>query len=119
MATKTGAQSIQMRQDTVFDNGVDKGDLYPLTASGTGVISLAFKPNETAAKILVYAADDDCGTPIDMSSAVLSETQLTVPAAANKKVVVYYTYQSSDSTETYTVDATKFSGTYRLVNLCA
>lgn len=119
MATKVGAQSIQMRQDTVYENGVDKGDLYPLTASATGVIALAFKPNETAAKILVYDAEDDCGQPIAMTDATLSDKELTVSAAANKKVVVYYTYQSGAETETYTVDATKFSGTYKLVNLCA
>lgn len=119
MATKVGAQSIQMRQDTIYENGVNKGDLYPLTASATGVIDLAFKPNETAANILVYDAEDDCGTPIAMADATLTDKELTVSAAANKKVVVYYTYQSEADTETYTVDATKFSGTYKLVNLCA
>lgn len=115
MATKVGAQKIQMRQDTAYEGGVDKGDLYPLTASATGVIALAFKPNETAANILVYDAEDDCGTPLAMGDAVLSDKELTIAAAANKKVVVYYTYQSAAETETYTVDATKFSGTYKLV----
>lgn len=115
MATQTGAQSIQMRQDTVYEGGVDKGDLYPLTASSTGAITLAQIPNEEAANILVYEADDDCGTPIDMAGATLAGTTLTVAAAKNKKVVVYYTYQSSSDTETYTVAADKFSGTYKLV----
>lgn len=119
MATKIGAQKIQMRQDTVYEKGVDKGDLYPLTANSNGAIELAFKPNEVADAILVYEISDDCGTPIDMAGATLSDKTLTVEAAKNKKVVVYYTYQSSDTTETYTVDATKFSGTYKLVNLCA
>lgn len=116
MATQVGAQKITMRQDTVYDdNGNDKGDLYPLTASATGVIKLAHTPNETAANILVYEIEDDCGTPIDMASASLNGKELTVAAAANKKVVVYYTYQSSAETETYTVAADKFSGTYKLV----
>ena len=120
MATKIGAQAITMRQDTEYDNnGNDKGDLYPLTASGTGVINLAHIPNETVANIIVYEIEDDCGTPISMANASLNGKELTIAAAANKKVVVYYTYQSSDKTETYTVDATKFSGTYKLVNLCA
>lgn len=115
MATQTGAQKITMRQDTVYENGVSKGDLYPLTASSTGVIELAFAPNESAADILVYEVNDDCGTPIDMANATISDKKLTVAAAANKKIVVYYTYQSSAETETYTVAADKFSGTYKLV----
>lgn len=115
MATQTGAQKITMRQDTVYENGVSKGDLYPLTASASGVISLGFAPNEAASNILVYEIEDDCGTPIDMANATLSNKELTVAAAANKKVVVYYTYQSSADTETYTVAADKFSGTYKLV----
>lgn len=119
MATKVGAQSIQMRQDTVYEDGVNKGDLYPLTADENGVIALGFKPDVTVDKILVYLADDDCGAALDMTDAALSEKELTVAVAANEKVVVYYTYESSAETETYTVDATKFSGTYKLVNLCA
>ena len=115
MATQVGAQKITMRQDTVYENGVDKGDLSPLTASSTGAITLAQIPNEEAANILVYEVDDDCGTPLDMAGATLSGTTLTVAAAKNKKVVVYYTYQSSADTETYTVAADKFSGTYKLV----
>ena len=118
MATKTGTQAINMRQATVYDEkGVDQGSTYPLTGSATGAINLAFAPNETAANILVYEAEDDCGTPLDMSGASLAGKVLTVDSAKNKKVVVYYTYQSSDTTETYTVDATKFSGTYKLVNI--
>lgn len=119
MATKVGAQTITMRQDTVYKDGLDQGDLYPLTASANGDIELAFAPKEAAANILVYDAEDDCGTPIAMSGATLAGKILTVAAAADKKVVVYYTYTSSAETETYTVDATKFSGTYKLVNLCA
>ena len=115
MATKVGAQTITMRQDTVYESGVDKGDLFPLTASSNGEIELAFAPKEAAASILVYEADDDCGTPIAMSGATLTDKTLKVAAAADKKVVVYYTYTSSADTETYTVDATKFSGTYKLV----
>ena len=116
MATKVGARAISMRQATTYDvNGVDQGSTYPLTASSTGAINLAYAPNEAAADILVYEASDDCGTPIDMAGASLTGKVLTVDAAKNKKVVVYYTYQSSENTETYVVDATKFSGTYKLV----
>lgn len=115
MATKVGAKAISMRQANTYTDGVDQGSTYPLTANATGAINLAYAPNEAAADILVYAADDDCGTPLDMSGASLSGKVLTVEAAKNKKVVVYYTYQSGEDTETYVVDATKFSGTYKLV----
>ena len=115
VATTTGSQTVYMRQATTYESGVDKGELYPLTASSTGAITLAFTPQEVATNILVYSADDDCGTPIDMASSTLTENVLTVPAAKNKKVVVYYTFQSGANTETYVIDATHFSGTYKLV----
>ena len=119
VATKKGKQTVYMRQATEYDTTgtapVDKGELYPLTANGQGVINLAYKPLEGATNILVYEADDDCGTPIAMASAQLAEKTLTVTAAANKKVVVYYSFESTDATETYVIDATHFSGTYKLV----
>ena len=119
VATVKGKQTVYMRQATEYDNStgipVDKGELFPLTASSAGAINLAYSPKEGATSILVYSADDDCGTPIDMANAQLSGKTLTVPGAANKKVVVYYTFESADATETYTIDATHFSGTYKLV----
>ena len=78
---------ITMRQDTVWVDGVDQGT--PLTASSTGVIELAFAPKETAEKILIYSADDDCGEPL--GEATLTDKQLTCAAAKDKDVVVYYT----------------------------
>lgn len=120
IATVIGAQTIQMRQATAFDktdplNPVDKGELFPLIASGTGVIELGYTPKEAATAILVYDADDDCGTPIAMSGATLATSTLTVAAAANKKVIVYYSYTSAATAETYVIDASHFSGTYKLV----
>lgn len=119
MATQVGVQTISMRQKTVWENvgGVmtDKGDLYPLTANSSGAITLAFTPKEAAANILVYEADDDCGTPLSMASATLVGTTLTVPDAANKKVIVYYTYDSDASAETYVITSDKFAGSYKLV----
>lgn len=119
VATSTGKQTVYMRQatqyDTTGDKPVDKGELFPLTANGSGVIELAYKPKESATKILVYEADDDCGAPIAMANASLADKTLTVSAAANKKVVVYYTFESADTTETYIIDSTHFSGTYKLV----
>ncbi len=50
-----------------------------------------------------------------MTGAQLTGKTLTVAAAANKKVVVYYTFASSATTETYVIDASHFSGTYKLV----
>lgn len=115
VATRTGKQTVYMRQATTYDGGVDKGESFPLTASSTGVINLAYAPQESAANILVYLADDDCGTPIDMASASLSGTTLTVDAAKNKKVIVYYTFESAGTAETYVIDSSHFSGTYKLV----
>lgn len=119
IATTTGKQTVYMRQATEYDTSgtspVDKGELFPLTANGSGVINLAYAPKEGATSILVYTADDDCGTPLAMTSASLSGKELTVAAAANKKVIVYYTFDSASTTETYIIDATHFSGTYKLV----
>lgn len=119
IATVTGTQTVYMRQATEFDttgaSPVDKGELYPLTANSSGEIELAYTPKENAASILVYSADDDCGTPIDMTDATLAGKTLTVADAANMNVIVYYTFESSDTTETYVIDASHFSGTYKLV----
>lgn len=115
-AILTGSQKVYIRQDTTWEQSgsvmVNKGDLYPLTASGSGAISLAFTPNETAANILVYDASDDCGTPL--AAGTLSGKTLTNAAWANKKLVVYYSYNATN-TQVYTVTADKFAGTYRIV----
>lgn len=119
LATVTGKQTVYMRQATEYDttgaSPVDKGDLFPLTASGSGVINLAYEPKEGATGVIVYLAEDDCGTPLEMASATLTGKTLTVAAAANKKVIVYYTFESGANTETYVIDASHFSGTYKLV----
>lgn len=119
VATVTGAQTVYMRQATAYDTTgttpVDKGELYPLTASPSGVIELAYVPKEAASGILVYEVENDCGTPIVMTNATLTGKTLTVPAAADKKLVVYYTFSSAASTETYVIDSSHFSGTYKLV----
>lgn len=119
VATTTGAATVTMRQSTEYDttgvSPVDKGELYPLTASSTGAIALAYTPNEPATNIIVYDASDDCGTPLAMTSASLSGKTLTVAAASNKKVIVYYTFQSAATTETYVIDSSHFSGTYKMV----
>ncbi|QNM06076.1 hypothetical protein [Qiania dongpingensis] len=124
LARKTGTKSIQMCQKTEWDvvDGIakDKGGSHLLTCSSDGAINLAFKPNEEVANILVYLADDDCGTPVDMTGATLSEKVLTlgsggIAAAGGKRVIVYYSYMSSDTAETYVIDSENFSGTYKLV----
>ena len=120
LATVIGTQPISMRQNTTWDktdplNPIDKGDLFPLTASATGVIELAQVPQQAATAILVYDAADDCGTPIVMTGATLSASTLTVAAAASKTVIVYYAYASAATASTYVIDATHFSGTYKMV----
>jgi hypothetical protein len=115
-AATTGNATVYMRQDTVWDTSgatpVDKGDLFPLTASGAGAITLAYTPLEAAGDILVYDVDDDCGTPL--AAGTLSGTTLTNAAWANKKVVAYYTFTATDAT-TFLVSSDKFPGTYILV----
>jgi len=111
----SGQAKIHMRQSTVWENGVNKGTLYPLTGSGTGEIQLAFTPSETAANILVYLADDDGGTPL--TGATLAGTTLTVASAASKNVVVYYTY-NVNSAETYLITSDSFPSTYKVVGKC-
>lgn len=116
VARTIGSQTIRIRQDTEWDeNGNDKGDLYPLKGNESGEINLAFVPKEKVADILVYGADDDCGTRISMTSATLTGKKLTVSGAAKKQVVVYYTYDSEATAETYVIDASHFSGTYEMV----
>lgn len=118
LATVVGATTIYMRQKNEWTTDavpVDKGDYFPLTASATGVISLAFEPNESATNILVYEDSDDCGTPINMVGATLVDKTLTIAGAANKKVIVYYSYESSATAETFIIDASHFSGTYKLI----
>lgn len=124
MARSIGEKAITMRQKNVWDSVdgmmMDKGSNYPLTCSSDGVITLAFKPNEAVSDILVYLADDDCGTAIDMTGANLTETTLTLSeegkkTAAGRNVIVYYSYMSDANAETYVIDAENFSGTYKLV----
>lgn len=111
-----GQAKIHMRQSTVYElkneKMVNKGSLYPLIASATGEIALAFTPNETASNILVYDVDDDGGTPLKVDT--LTDKILTSAAAANKHVVVYYTY-NVDSAETYLITSDAFPSTYKIV----
>lgn len=116
-AVKVGKATIYMRQSTVWESVdgtmTDKGDLFPLVASGAGAITLAFTPKEAAADILVYEATDDGGTPL--AAGTLSGTTLTNAAWANKQLVAYYTYETDANAETYVITADKFPGTYMLI----
>lgn len=123
MASTVGSSTIYVRQKNAFDTSgstpVDRGDAYPLSCSSAGVISLAWTPNEAVGDIVVYLANDDCGTRVDMTGATLSGTTLTLTgdgktAAASKKVIVYYTRTVAD-TQTFLITADKFAGTYKLV----
>jgi hypothetical protein len=115
-AVTTGNATIFMRQNTVWDTSgaspIDKGALFPLTASGAGAIELAYTPLELAANILVYDADDDCGTPL--AAGTLSGKTLTNAAWANKKVIAYYSFTAANAT-TFLITSDKFAGTYKSV----
>lgn len=118
VATKVGAHPIAMRQSTEWDTSgskpVDKGSHFPLKASGSGEIQLAYTPLETAEKIWVYEASEE-GTPGKEKVGSLSGKTLTVSSLANKEVVVYYSFNSDDTAETYTIAADKFGGIYKVV----
>lgn len=117
IARKTGSQTIRMRQTTEYEDGENKGRLYPLTADESGVIELGFEPTTELTSILVYPYENDCEEDYlyDMDSATLSGTTLTIADAAGERVVVYYDYASEEDAETYVVDAEHFAGTYKLV----
>lgn len=112
----SGQAKIHMRQATEFEEKdgkmVSKGSLFPLIASPSGEIELAYKPNESASGILLYDIEDDAGVPLKVDS--ISEKTLTSSAAAGKKVVVYYTY-NTDSAETYVITSDAFPSTYKIV----
>ena len=123
-ATRVGTRTVYVRQDTEWDTSgekpVDKGDIYPLMCSSEGIINLAFTPKETAENIKIYLRDDDCGTLVSMTGASLSANALTLgdagkTTAANKKVIAYYTRDTSETAQTYIITSDKFSGTYKLV----
>lgn len=124
MATTTASQTIKMRQNHDWDTTTsgsefDKGDLYPLTCSSAGVITLAFTPSNAVSAIYVYLANDDCGTRVDMTGASLSTNVLTlgsngIATAASQKVVVYYDYASPATSQSWTITADKFAGAYKL-----
>lgn len=115
-AATVGNATIHMRQDTVWDTSgatpIDKGDLFPLTASGAGSIELAYTPLELAADILVYDAEDDCGTPL-VAGTLVGKT-LTNVAWAGKKVILYFTFTAANATS-FLISSDKFPGTYILV----
>lgn len=117
IARKIGVQTIRMRQVTEYEDGENKGRMYPLKADAEGKITLAFTPKTEAAKILVYPYESDCEEDalIDTSAATLEGNVLTVAAAKDQRVVVYYDYESEETAETYVIDAEHFSGTYKLV----
>lgn len=125
IATSVASTSISMRQNHDWDTTTsgsefDKGDTFPLTCSSAGVITLAFAPSTAVANIYVYLANDDCGTRVDMTGATLSTNVLTlgtsgIATAASQKVIVYYEYASPATSQTWTITADKFAGSYLMV----
>ena len=117
VARQIGVHSVRMRQTTEWEDGENKGKMYALKADSSGVIKLAFEPNHAVDKILVYAYEDDCEEPLDMTGATLdaSACELTVGDAADLRVVVYYYYDTKSNAERYIIDSAHFSGTYKMV----
>lgn len=125
MATVVGAQTIPFRQKNEYDitdpsAPYDKGGIYPLTCTGSGQITLAYTPVTDITNISLYLATDDCGEPIDMTGATLNKNVITLGengrrVAASKEVVAYYEYISPETSESWTIAADKFAGTYKMV----
>jgi len=119
IAGQIGARTIHMRQATQYDitgtEPVDMGGDFPLKADNGGLVQLAYAPLEDAANIIVYDADDEFGTPLAVSAVDADAKTITVDGAADKSVIVYYTFTSSADTESYSISADKFSSTYKMV----
>ncbi len=101
-AGEIGSKTIYQREVCPVDNSADNP-----------TITLAYKPKETAENIIIYSADDDCGTPIKVTD--VTDKTITIDKADAASVIVYYTFESTADTEQYIIDADKFSGTYKLV----
>lgn len=114
--TVVSSQTIPMRQTTVYEKGddnivKDKGDLYPLKIE-SGKVTLAYAPVD-ASKVFIYKYDDDCGTPLTVS---VSGKEATVTGGEDgDRVVAYYEFTSPAATQSFTIDAKTFAGTYKLV----
>lgn len=117
--TVVSKQTIPMRQTTTYEKEAttnilkDKGDLYPLKVSD-GKVALAYTPVGGASKVYIYKYEDDCGTPLTVSSVTGKEATVT-GAADGDRVIAYYEFESPDATQSFTIDAKTFAGTYKLV----
>lgn len=105
---------IYMRQDTVWEDGVDKGEFFPLVVKSGLEIELAFTPVEGASVLRVYKVGDDGGTKLALTSITDKTVVITSGAVVGDEVVAYYTYETEDA-ETYRITSNSFPGTYRIV----
>ena len=96
------------------EDGKSKGDLYPLKVGTGGKLTLAYAPVGGKDKVFVYKADDDCGTALTVSNVTTKEVTLT-GATEGDAVIAYYDFASPATTQTFTIDSSTFSGTYKLV----
>ena len=104
---KTGAQTIYHREAVSAVSGDDAADL---------TITLEYTPNEAKENIIVYKANDDCGTAIAVTDATDKTVKINKTAADSATdFIVYYSSESTADSETYVIDADKFSDTYKLV----
>lgn len=118
ISTVVKEQTIPMRQTTVYEKGddniiKDQGDLSPLKVSG-GKVTLAYTPVGGKDKVYIYKYADDCGTPLEISALTGKEATVT-GAEDGDRVVAYYEFSSPATTQSFTIDAKTFAGTYKLV----
>lgn len=72
--------------------------------SGTGI---SLKDTPVSGSVVVYAADDDCGTALDCTVAENAIT-LTTALSAGDKVVVYYMKEVSEGVQRINIKSTSF-----------
>lgn len=96
-----------------------------LTLSGSAAATLSQTALNPATEVYVYITTDEISHDSELTyiAATPSATQFSLTgtaltsnvANANKKVVVYYTYTSGATAHSYTLNAEKFPGFYKII----
>ena len=74
---------------------------------GTGGADVTLKDAPVAGTVVVYKADDDCGTELP-NTVETKKVTFTTPLTEGDKVIVYYIKEVTDKVETINVKSTSF-----------
>ena len=88
-----------------------------LKTNASKEVALSETPKEEVADILIYPLEDDSGDAISMTGATLDAKKVTLAGEGleNKDVIVYYTYNSGATAQTFTITSDSFPSTYKIV----